>query len=143
MSDVPPEMIERSFKEAGMKGRGFRTVMRICSWLVLLSTLAGCAAEPARRRFFWPSLPERPRIEWLGAYSSQYDFPKEGMSKLITGIIGETDALTFEKPLDIHSDGEGKVYVTDPGVMGVYVYDMKKRTVHLITSGQGGEALFA
>src|SRR6266702_2061522 len=136
-------MIDRRFEEARMKGSGFRTVMRICACLVLVATLAGCgAAEPVRRRFFWPPLPERPRIEWLGVYTSQFDFPKEGMAKLVTGIIGETDAMTFEKPLDIHSDGEGKVYVSDPGVRGVYVYDMKKHTVHLIGTDKGGEALF-
>jgi len=101
-----------------MKASGFGYVLKACCWLLLLAVLSGCAAEPVRRRFFWPPLPERPRIEWVGVYASQYDFPQAGMAKLITGIVGETESLTFEKPLDIRSNGDGKVYVSDPGNMG-------------------------
>ena len=126
-----------------MRSVRFGTVLRTGCCLLFLVLLAGCAGEQVnKRRFFWPQPPERPRIEWLGAYASQNDFPKVGMAKLVTELVGETDALIFEKPLDIRSDGEGKVYVADPGIPGVYIYDMKNRTVHLLGKGIG-EAFFS
>jgi DNA-binding beta-propeller fold protein YncE len=114
---------------------------RICCLLLLNLWLVGCAAEkPVTRRFFWPALPERPRIEWLKSYSNQNDFAQGGFSSVISGIVGETAPISFEKPLDIKSDGAGKVYVTDVGLEKVIVYDMVKKDVHAMTPG--GEAKF-
>lgn len=95
--------------------------------------LAGCAAQQQEvRHFYWPQLPERPRIEWKKAYSSQLDFPKTGFEKFTAAVAGEDQPIRFEKPLDIVSTGEGKVYVSDPGNALVYVYDMVNREVHML-----------
>lgn len=95
------------------------------------ATFAGCAAAPPRpeTRFFWPPLPERPRIEWLGAYSSQNDFPKGATEKFFATIVGEEQTVSLEKPIAIRSDGSGKVYVGDPGIPGVYVFDFEKNVM--------------
>ena len=99
----------------------------------LTALIAGCAAEQAEvRHFYWPQLPERPRIEWKKSYASQLDFPKTGFESFITGIAGEDEPVRFEKPLDIKSTGDGKVYVSDPGNSMVYVYDMVNREVHML-----------
>jgi DNA-binding beta-propeller fold protein YncE len=117
------------------------TLGRVCCLVLLHVWLVGCAAEkPVARRFFWPGLPERPRIEWLKSYSNQNDFIQGGFSSIISGIVGEVAPLNFEKPLDIKSDGEGKVYITDAGLAKVVVYDMVNKNVH--TLNPGGEAKF-
>lgn len=103
--------------------------VRIISRFVVLAAMgalfAGCAGQQVReaRRFFWPPLPERPRIEWLNAYSNQNDFPKTSAQKFMTAITGEEEGISLSKPLTIRSDGHGKVYVGDPGAPGIYVFD--------------------
>ena len=110
-----------------------RLVARLFALALLALLAAGCATTQVQeqRRFFWPPLPERPRIEWLKAYYSQLDFPKTGFSKVMAGIAGDEEPITFMKPLDIKSDGKGKVYVTDAGTQGVFVYDLVNHDVHV------------
>lgn len=112
----------------------FKQLGKVVAIVGMVVFFAGCAAQQPQtaRRFFWPPLPERPRIEWLKAYYSQQDFPKSGFSKFLQTIAGEEDAFSFNKPLDIKSNGKGKVYVTDAGLQGVVVYDMVKHDVHML-----------
>jgi DNA-binding beta-propeller fold protein YncE len=59
----------------------------------------------------------------MNAYSSQNDFPKSGTEKFIVSIIGKEEGVSLAKPIAIRSDGRGKVYVSDPGAPGIYVFD--------------------
>ena len=113
-----------------------RAMINLAGLLFGLGLLAGCAAEQQEvRHFYWPQLPERPRIEWKKAYSSQLDFPKTGFQAFVDAIAGSDEPIRFVKPVDIKSNGEGKVYISDPGAGVVYVYDLVKGEVHLL----GGE----
>lgn len=113
-----------------------RTMVKLAGLLLGLGLLAGCAAEQREvRKFYWPQLPERPRVEWKKAYSSQLDFPKTGFQAFVTAIAGSDEPIRFVKPVDIKSNGEGKVYISDPGAGVVYVYDLILGEVHLL----GGE----
>jgi sugar lactone lactonase YvrE len=113
-----------------------RILVKFAGLVFGLGLLAGCAAEQQEvRRFYWPQLPERPRIEWKNAYSSQLDFPKSGFKAFVAAIAGSEEPIRFNKPVDIKSNGEGRVYVTDPAAAVVYVYDMINGDVHLL----GGE----
>ena len=107
-------------------------------FLVLLGIgLSGCASgNVVTRRFFWPALPERPRIEWLKTYSSQADFSSGGFGDVMTDLFGEAEPLTFDKPVDIKSDGNGRVYISDAGLNKVVVYDLVKKDVHYLAGGQ-------
>ncbi|RNC72760.1 MAG: 6-bladed beta-propeller [Desulfuromonadales bacterium] len=105
--------------------------------LAALAAIVGGCAGPQKmvheqRRFFWPPLPERPRIEWVKSYYSQLDFPKTGMRQFMAGIAGDEEPISFMKPLDIKSNGKGKIYVSDAGVQGVFVYDLAKSDVHML-----------
>ncbi|ABB33115.1 NHL repeat containing protein [Geobacter metallireducens RCH3] len=102
-----------------------RSIGRFAVLAAMAALFAGCAGQQVKseQRFFWPPLPERPRIEWLNAYSSQNDFPKSATEKFLTTIIGEEEGISLSKPITVRSDGRGKVYVGDPGAPGVYVFD--------------------
>lgn len=116
-------------------------INRFISKFVVVAAMAvffaGCAGQQVKseQRFFWPPLPERPRLEWLGAYSNQNDFPKEGFAAFMEKIVGGEEGMSLTKPVDIYSDGKGKVFVADPGLQGVMVFDMKERQVAML----GGE----
>jgi DNA-binding beta-propeller fold protein YncE len=102
----------------------------------MAALFAGCAGPQVKsERFFWPPLPDRPRLEWLGAYSSQNDFPKEGFAAFMEKVVGGEEAMTLTKPVDIYSDGKGQVYVADPGLRGVAVFNMAERQMAML----GGE----
>lgn len=102
--------------------------------IYLVAALAcGCAGAIApKKRYFWPPPPQRPRIEWLGAYGSQLDLPETTGRKIKWVLVGEDAPIGFVSPLDIKSDGKGKVYVADPGGPAVFVYDMSKSEVRLL-----------
>ncbi|AJE04205.1 6-bladed beta-propeller [Geobacter pickeringii] len=109
--------------------------------LCATTLFAGCATQEAgqQRRYFWPPLPERPRIEWIKAYSSQLDFPKEGFGSILTAIAGDEEPLRFSKPLDIRSNGQGQVYVVDVGYNVVFVYDLLKKQVRIMGGEESGQ----
>lgn len=107
----------------------------------LLAVVIGCAGsqqETKQRRYFWPPLPDTPRIEWIGAYSSQNDFPKTGMEAFSDFFVG-SEARGFKKPWGITSDGKGQVYVTDTQIGSVILYDLNKKTVSDLLKEEGGK----
>ncbi len=104
----------------------------LCLALLFLSGCAGPQQETKQRRYFWPPLPDTPKIEWIGAYSSQNDFPKTSGQMFKESIVGETDSKTFQKPWGVVSNGEGKVYVTDNQAAAVIVYDLNAKTVEYL-----------
>ncbi|WP_298267836.1 6-bladed beta-propeller [Geobacter sp.] len=109
--------------------------------LCAIVLLSGCATQQAgnQRRYFWPPLPERPRIEWIKAYSSQLDFPKEGFSAFLSAIAGDEEPMRFSKPLDIRSNGKGQIYVTDVGYGTVLVYDLVKKQVRVMGGDEAAQ----
>lgn len=115
-----------------------KLIRRFVGAAVLCALCAGCAGQQVReeRRYFWPPLPERPRIEWLGAYSSQNDFPKQGFASFMAAIAGEEQAMSLTKPLDVYADGQDRIYVADPGLRGVVVFNMKERSVSMLGGPQ-------
>uniref|UniRef100_A0A831U5G6 6-bladed beta-propeller n=1 Tax=Geobacter metallireducens TaxID=28232 RepID=A0A831U5G6_GEOME len=122
-----------------------KTISMISRFIVLaamVALFAGCTGPQVKssQRFFWPPLPERPRIEWIKSYSSQLDFPKEGVSAIISAIAGDEEPLYFSKPLDIRSNGKGQVYITDVGYGTVLVYDLLNKQVRFF--GAEGAAQF-
>lgn len=113
-----------------------RLVKRLLKTLAICITvllLTGCAASaPSKKRYFWPPLPERPRIEWVGAYSSQLDLPITTGRKVKWVLVGDDAPITFFNPLDIKSDGKGRVFVADPGGAVVFVYDKNQSEVRIL-----------
>ncbi|CAG0933533.1 hypothetical protein RHDC3_02602 [Rhodocyclaceae bacterium] len=111
-----------------------RFISRFVVVAAMAGLFAGCAGQQVKseQRYFWPPLPERPRIEWLGAYSSQNDFPKEGFSAVMEKVVGGEEAVGLSKPVDIYSNGKGKVYVADPGLRSVAVFHMNERTMTML-----------
>lgn len=94
----------------------------------LLLTACGGPAGPAMRYIF-PLPPEQPRVEWLGTYASQDDFPKGGLQRFMEAIAGKPPLETFKGPFGIVADGEGRTFVVDHYRRNLRVYDFNARTV--------------
>lgn len=107
---------------------------------VLALSVCGCATtgvQQSPQRFYWPPLPDRPRIEWLGAYSSQLDMPKSLLSRLKIAAVGEDEPISLKKPLDVRADGQGRVYVVDSGASSVYVFDFPEMELRFLQVDKG------
>lgn len=118
-------------KAAGVIGSAALSQLNIFKGLrlaafALFAFAAGCAApQKMTQRFFWPPLPDRPKVEWIGTYASQRDIKEQS---LLQALVGE-ETISFEKPTGIASDGKGTVYVTDVQAGTVLVYDFNQRKV--------------
>lgn len=99
----------------------------------LLFLLVGCATQPPKRRYFWPPLPDEPKIEHLGSYQTSADFPKKtGKELFLKSFLGEEADQVLLKPWGIASDGEGKVYITDAAQASIIIFDLKNYTIDSI-----------
>jgi DNA-binding beta-propeller fold protein YncE len=100
--------------------------------LIVGCYLTACTAPPIKQRYLWPPPPEQPRIEWIGAYSNQYDIKPPS---IFTLLVGEELNLQLKRPIFLTSDSKGKVYVTDTLRKHIVVFDFNEADVHLL----GGE----
>ncbi|MBE0505039.1 MAG: hypothetical protein IBX46_13050 [Desulfuromonadales bacterium] len=104
------------------------TQRRILLLLLFVTFLAACAPPP-RQRVLWPVFPATPRIEWLGTFASQNDFPKVAGQNFSEFILGRTEPQTFKSPYGIVSDRQGRIYIADAHDANLRVYDLKARTI--------------
>ena len=101
-------------------------------FILMLCFVCACSApQVAKKRIFWPTPPNEPKIEWIGLYSSKADLQTEGPS-LFNMVVGEEDNFSIEAPLSIASDGMGKVYVTDGETASAYAFDFNKKDVYTV-----------
>lgn len=99
----------------------------------LLLILAGCAPPPPQLRILWPPPPDEPRLEFLGSYASEDDFPKTATQKSTEAFLGKPDLSFFKMPIDAVLDSKGRVYVSDLYLGNIRVYDFEAKTNHLLT----------
>ncbi|MDT8317625.1 MAG: 6-bladed beta-propeller [bacterium] len=105
------------------------------SLILFISLLLGaCAGSPVKRRYFWPPLPDIPRVEYIGSYRTITDFPKTKESDIVLeSIFGTEDSkFLFIKPWGIASDAKGHTYITDAPRASIFIFDMMKKTVSVV-----------
>lgn len=105
-----------------------RRALTILFSILIVTFVAACAAPP-RQRVLWPVYPATPRIEWLGTYASQYDFPKTRGENLREFILGGTEPELFKSPYGIVRDSKGLIYVADALDGNLRVYNLAAKTV--------------
>lgn len=110
----------------------------------VLAGLYGCASEPPKKRDYsglvWPVPPEQPRIRFVAEYHGQSDLADE-RGGFKEALLGEEDVggLALKKPYGVTASADGKmIYVTDPQLHAVVVFDLEKKEVSpLQTDAQG------
>jgi sugar lactone lactonase YvrE len=104
--------------------------------VVCLAAAAGCSQpagpifEPIQPPLVWPSPPEQPRIRCVGQLTSSRDLHIEesGWEKFTRTLTGkEKPGCRLVTPRDV-AVLQDKVYVADPGVGGVVVFDLAARS---------------
>ncbi|NOY12457.1 MAG: hypothetical protein GXP51_01830, partial [Deltaproteobacteria bacterium] len=103
----------------------------------LLFFLSGCAA-PHQARILWPAPPQTPKLEWIGVYYTESQLKKSDGERALDAFLGESGkGLLF--PWGIVADGNGRVYVADPGQANVVIFDFNTRKVGLLFKRMSGK----
>jgi len=104
--------------------------------IMTLVMLSGCATQPVvSTRYVWPPPPEQPKIEWLRSIYAQNDFPKSTFVTILEEVFGKPSQVSFNKPIDIKSNGKGLVYVTDIALSGIFRIDFNNETTEFWKRG--------
>lgn len=111
---------------------------------VVLLTISGCSTVSNQHLFkmpgigdngqgnqVWPPLPEVPRYAFIGhiyGESNRVDAPqRSGLSRLMAAIVGldaqKKSSLDLLRPQQMVTDNRGKIYITDPGLQSIFVFD--------------------
>lgn len=121
--------------------------MKIVSISILLLTflLGGCVSvkmkaeawQDSRLDFVWPQPPEKPRIKLLQVIRGAQDVV-EGSSgafgRFFDFVVGKRDDYVgFFTPQCISADGDGLIYIADPSIGLVHVYNLASKEVAYIT----------
>lgn len=122
---------QQKMRHALSKLKIISTFTSTCLLLFLL--LSGCATpeKKAKQRFFWPPLPDIPRIEYLKTFWSSDDLLKTAGQQWLASIAGH-EPQKLSRPMGIYSDEGKRVYITDPEANQVVVVDYVKNEMRTL-----------
>lgn len=105
--------------------------------LAALLGVSGCSLAPAAPTWrnpavdlVWPKAPAAPRIRFLRILDEQnlhagHEKPGSG---LFTWLLGKQQSgLSMVSPYGVAADGEGRVWVADPGSHSVHLFDLRRQ----------------
>lgn len=112
-----------------------KKLLKLIILLLVLVALVGCA-KTEKLRVLWPPLPDTPRLEWLGIYYSEGDFPKSQREAAMQSMVGDSGFDYFGRPFGIAADGKGLVYVSDADQRVIKIFDFNRRQVSRFGNGR-------
>jgi DNA-binding beta-propeller fold protein YncE len=123
-------------------GKGKHLVRLGMAAVALALAVIGCGPEragpldPTGTPRMWPEPPERPRIVYLGAVSTETDMKKrssalEGFGEL---LFGKKRVGVLVSPYAVAVDATGIMYVADSGGAVVHAFDLRTRDYHQFSS---------
>jgi len=110
--------------------------------LVLFSICNGCDSNPKELslrpdvQLAWPAPPEKSRIIYLGAISTEADLKAktswaDGLGEL---LFGKRKIGVLVAPSDVAIDQSDRLFVTDSAGAAVHIFDLNKRTYKQFSS---------
>ena len=126
---------------ASVKSSSAQIRSSLVLYLFIAGIIAGCAPAvvTVQERYFWPSPPNPPRIEWLGAYHSQLDLKMTLSRRIKVFIAGEDAPFPLKKAADVRVDAVAdKIYVADTELGGVYVFDLRNSESRMLSAVGSG-----
>lgn len=102
----------------------------------------GLADAPEGQRLLWPAAPEVPRFLYAGTLVGEPNFRREGapsstltaLWRAVAGLDESPEApLVLQRPSALVGDDQGRLYVSDAGRAGVFVFDERAGELHLWT----------
>jgi DNA-binding beta-propeller fold protein YncE len=115
--------------------------------LLIVTGLGGCATkpgiifDPANTATRWPPAPDEARVEYIGEIRTDADLkPGRGMGGAIRDFFaGKREPVGMVSPLGLCTDDAHRLYVADPGLQGVHVFDLETRDHSVWRPGKGAQ----
>lgn len=78
------------------------------------------------------------KLSYERTFSSQFEVkPKRGFwSRIVDVVAGEPDYHSLVRPYSVVTDSRGRVIVTDPGALGVHVFDFTAKKYKFLTRAE-------
>lgn len=110
----------------------------------LMLLVSACAPKQQEmKRFFWPPLTEKPKIEYIDFYQSDYDVKNKNISAFEEYVLGrEVPEAIFSQPYDVFSSGDGRFFVSETTLGQVKVVDTLAGKVSALQDPEGKKSLF-
>lgn len=109
--------------------------VRIAILLISISVLvlSSCAQSgkrytyPATQQLVWPDKPAKPRIKYIGSFSSAEDIGIEkGFFTLLAEFFIGSEEQRLIRPTAVVAPTEHEIYVADPGIKAVHYFNTKE-----------------
>jgi len=101
----------------------------------------GSSLQSPVSNLFWPTPPQTPRIQYIGKISGTADagVKKSWFKRAIESVAGEKDVEGMMlRPYGIFADAD-RIYVTDPGISLLHVFDMNEKRYFQIRNAKEEE----
>jgi len=107
-------------------------ILLIIGLLLNALFIIGCGAskDMQKENIVWPSPPDEARIKYLKTYQSEDDFISK-FGAITQALAGKSGNIRFDRPFDICTDGNGRIYVSDV-TQGVILIDEVKREMEAL-----------
>jgi DNA-binding beta-propeller fold protein YncE len=117
-----------------------KPIIIILALCALIAGLFSCAGAPATMvsekpsgAYAWPPPPATPRIKWLTQWSDRYDFGKP--SQVMEFLVGKERVEKLRRPNGVVADAAGNVFVAEPEIRTIFVFDQEKRVLRFMGMG--------
>lgn len=109
--------------------------------ILILASFFGCATnapspdtqQKPTGEYVWPPPPASPKIKWVTQWSDRYDFGKP--SQVMEFLIGKERIEKLRRPSGIAVDNAGSIYVADPEIRTIFVFDVQKSSLRFLGMG--------
>ncbi len=121
---------------------GVRKILQIA--IVMFMVILATAFKPTK-----PAPDARPippdlnleggrKLSYERSFSSEFEVkPKRGFwTRLVDVVAGEPDFHSMVRPYSVVTDSRGRVIVTDPGAVGVHVFDFQEKKYKFLTRAE-------
>jgi len=86
----------------------------------------------------WPATPSRPRLAFVTSFSGTEDLGiRKSFLRQIRELIGGPRQVRLVRPVAIVESSDNKLFVADPGVRGVHLFDLERGRYQLIQRENG------
>jgi NHL repeat/6-bladed beta-propeller len=88
----------------------------------------------------WPLPPDKPRVKFITAYSSNFDIESRKKRSWVDKMVGNGDpnvTETFDKAAGVASDSKGQIYIVSSQRAMLYILNKEKRQITRINGDRG------
>ena len=109
---------------------------RLFLFLMLMVSIGLTACAQSNKRFsypaekqkqiVWPSEPAKPRIRYIGSFSSPADLHIEkGFFTRLAEFFTGSEEQYLVRPMAVLAPTDNEIYVADPGIKGIHYFNIE------------------